>query len=168
MGDLQNLSGGEAIAKIKHMLAHTKVCMFCTDLEEIPFSTRPMAAQDVDEQGNVWFLSGKDSHKNQEIADDRQVQLIFANPDRNEFLSISGIASILTDRKLIEEKWSPIAKSWFTEGKNDSSISCIRVQPLLGYYWDTKHGKVVSLIKIVAGAVSGVTMDDGLEGELSV
>jgi hypothetical protein len=37
-----------------------------------------------------------------------------------------------------------------------------------GYYWDTKHGHAVALVKMIAGALSGKTLDDSIEGTLKV
>jgi len=64
--------------------------------------------------------------------------------------------------------WQPILKTWFTEGKDDPRISVIKVEPIEGYYWDTRHNKAIGLIKRVAGAVAGKTMDDSIEGKLNV
>jgi hypothetical protein len=44
----------------------------------------------------------------------------------------------------------------------------IKVQPLDGYYWDTKHAQVVGLVKRVIGAAIGKTMDDSIEGKIKV
>ncbi len=53
MGDKINLGNKEAIAKIKELAEGARIGMFCTDLSNQPFSTRPMAIQEVDEQGNL-------------------------------------------------------------------------------------------------------------------
>ena len=83
-------------------------------------------------------------------------------------MNIFGKAFIYKDKNTIEDKWSPIAKAWFNEGKEDPNLTVIRVQPEHTYYWDTKSGKVVSLLKIAVGAVIGKPLDDGIEGKLSV
>ena len=66
------------------------------------------------------------------------------------------------------ELWQPILKVWFTEGINDPRISVIKVEPLEGYYWDTKNNAVIGMIKRAAGAIIGKTMDDSIEGKLRV
>ena len=53
MGDFKNLNNEEAIAKLKKLAEDIKICMFCTDLTHVPFSTRPMGVQEVDEFGNI-------------------------------------------------------------------------------------------------------------------
>ncbi|MEO7834943.1 MAG: pyridoxamine 5'-phosphate oxidase family protein, partial [Ginsengibacter sp.] len=52
--------------------------------------------------------------------------------------------------------------------KKDPNISVIKVIPENAYYWDTAHGKMISLLKIAASVVSGKTMDDGVEGKLEI
>ena len=163
----QNLSGTEAAKKIKELVDHTKSCFFCTKRQGESIGTRPMSVQQVDDEGNLWFLSANDSEKNHEIQADSAVELFFQGSPHSDFLHIKGIASISIDKSKIDELWEPLAKVWFTEGKEDPRISVIKVMPTEGYYWDTKHGMVVSSIKMLIGAATGKTMDDSIQGELN-
>jgi general stress protein 26 len=166
--EIHDLSHREAIEKIQLLTKHNKICMFTTHLTEVPFQTRPMSVQEVDDDGNLWFLSGADSRKNWDISEDARVQLVFANQSDYEFLSIFGHAEEFKDRDKIEQIWNPIAKAWFKEGKDDPNITAIRVTPEDAYYWDTKSNKAVALLKIVTSVFTGKTMDDGEEGTLRV
>ena len=125
-----------------------------------------MAVQKVDGEGNLWFLSANDSHKNHDIALDPKVQLFFQGSPHSDFLTIYGNATISTDKKLIKELWEPLAKAWFTEGEDDPRITVIKVSDDDGYYWDNKHGDAIALLKITAGAIMGKTLDDSIEGEI--
>jgi general stress protein 26 len=124
--------------------------------------------QKVCDQGNFWFMSPSDSDKNLEIEADPRVQLFISNPSKYEFLSVYGKATISRDRLKIDEFWSDIAKAWFPEGKDDPRITIIKVIPEEGFYWDTKDGKLVSMIKIAASAILGKTLEEGVEGTISV
>lgn len=168
MGQTKNLHNDEAIKKIKDLIDDIKTCMFCTEVQNLPFKTRPMATLEVDDEGNLWFMSNKESNKNDEIKTDDRVQLIYAKGGDSEFLSLSGKANIIKDQAKIDELWNTYAKAWFQGGKDDPNISLIKVIPDEAYYWDTVHGKVVSLLKIAASVVSGKTMDDGVEGKISI
>ena len=64
--------------------------------------------------------------------------------------------------------WTNFAKAWFTEGEDDPRITVIKVAATEGYYWDTKHGKLVSFIKRLAGAATGITLDDSIQGTISI
>ena len=166
----ENLTSTEAVKKLKELSESARICMFCTELTTLPNNARPMSLQECDEEGNLWFLSSADSNKNFEIADDNRVQLYFMNNGSSEYLSILGKAYIYHDKNTIEDKWSPLAKAWFEDGKNDPLVSVIRVTPDETYYWDTKAGKFVTMVSFLAAAVTGKTTDnsDGVEGSLTV
>lgn len=165
----KDLFGEEAKKKIKELAESAKTCFFCTAIEpDKPFSTRPMAVQKVDEDGNFWFLSAIDSNKNQEVENNHDVQLLFQGSSYSDFLNIYGKATITQDKEKIKELWDPSIKTWFTEGVDDPRISVIKVEPQNGYYWDTKHSMPIAMIKRLAGAAIGKTIDDSIEGELKV
>ncbi len=165
----KDLIGKEAVEKIKELTDKAGSCFFCTRIATgHQFHSRPMVPEKIDDDGNLWFMSANDSHKNKEINQDAAVQLLFQGSSYSGFLSIYGTASISTDRKMIEELWKPTMKTWFTEGIDDSRITVIRVRPTDGYYWDTKNGIAVATVKRLYGAVVGETYDDSIEGSISV
>jgi len=164
MGDTKNLSGTASIAEIKKLVNELNTCMFCTHSMG-KLKSRPMSVQSVDDDGNIWFLSDKNSHKNAEIMANAGVDLLFGE-GRDKWLAIHGNAELLYDQEKIKELWTPIAKIWFTDGVTDPDISVIKVTYNDGYYWDNKHGRMVAIAKMAAAFVTGTTMDDGIEGEL--
>ena len=169
MGDVKNLTATDAVEKIREIAKDANICIFVTDLSSLPLAGRPMATQEVDEQGNIWFMSDRNSDKNRHIEDDEQVQLFYSHTTNYEYLSIFGRAEIVNDRSKIEKLWTPMAKTWFKEGKDDPNISLIKVIPEDAYYWDTKNNKMVSLIKFAMGAIGITPKDDGgIEGKLKV
>src|ERR1044072_7732691 len=164
----KNLSGAEAAEKIKELVEKANICFFCTELKSgKPFATRPMSVQKIDDNGDVWFLSAVDSHKNEQLQKDPHVQLLFQGSDFSDFLSIYGTATISKDKEKIKELWEPMVKAWFTEGIDDPRITVIKVEPEDGYYWDTKHNTMVAFAKTIIGAVTGITMDDSVEGRIN-
>ncbi|MBC7487177.1 MAG: pyridoxamine 5'-phosphate oxidase family protein [Cytophagaceae bacterium] len=163
--NFKDLSGPEAIKKITSLAKKASSCFFCTNIiSGQSFATRPMSPQKIDEEGNFWFLSAKDSNKNVQLMRDPYVQLLFQGSHYSDFLTLYGDATISYDRKKIKELWDPSIKTWFTEGVDDPRISVIKVEPWEGYYWDTKHGIVVAGLKRAAGAILGKTLDDSIEG----
>lgn len=164
-----HLSGAEAVAKMRELVKKAPTCMFGTSITTgSPISMRPMSVQRVDDDGSLWFLSANDSHKDTEILQDGRVQLVFAGSAHTDFMTLYGRAELSADRKIIEELWSPLLKTWFTEGKDDPRISVIQVIPESGYYWDTKHSRPIVFAKMVVGAVLGKTLDDSIQGQLRI
>ena len=168
MGTKKNFTGSEGIEKMKDLIKSADMCMFATNLNETPIPARPMSTREVDEEGNIWFYSRSTSKKNEEIKTDKRVQLFYSNPSSSEFLNISGNAVIIKDAKKAKELWSVWAKTWFPDGVTDPELTLIKVQPTNVNYWDTKHNRMVSLIKIMAGALTGKELDDSVEGKINI
>lgn len=167
--NFENLRGKEAVEKIKELTEKAGSCFFCTRiLTGHQFHSRPMVPEKIDDDGNLWFMSAKDSHKNKEIIDNPAVQLLFQGSSYSNYLSIYGNATISTDRKMIEELWKPTMKTWFTEGIDDPRITVIKISPTDGYYWETKNGIAVATVKRLYGAIVGETYDDSIEGKIIV
>lgn len=163
----KDVFGEEAIQKIKMLAAKAGSCFMCTKIETgKSFSSRPMAPEKIDGQGNFWFLSASDSHKNKELEKDPAVQLLFQGSSYSDFLSVYGRAEISRDRQKIDELWDDTMKTWFTQGKDDPQITVIKVIPSEGYYWDIKNNLLVALAKRLYGAAVGETYDDSVEGNI--
>ncbi len=169
MKDGKNLIDDEAIAKLKSMVSEIDTCLFCTHLAAPDETTcRPMAVQNVCDQGNIWFFSNVDSEKNAQILQDKGVQLYFAHPGKQSYLVVHGEAKIIIDRAKTEELWTPLAKAWFKDGKDDAHISIIKVTPSSSYYWDTEGSRMVSFLKLVTSAITGTQPPTGSEGSLNI
>src|SRR5262245_39127390 len=102
----ENLRGAEATAKIRQLTTPGSNCFFCTSC---PLGdnggVRPMNIRQVDEQGNLWFLSASDSHLNQELNRDQRVKIFLQDSKNYEFLYLTGRATLSTDRQKIKELW---------------------------------------------------------------
>ena len=165
----EDLSSQDAVKKIKEVVDKTPTCFFCTAVATGGSSAgRPMNVRQVDEEGNLWFLSAGDSRKNKELALDPCVKLYFQGSAHSDFLQLNGRATVSRDKAKIKELWEPLIKTWFTGGVDDPRITIIKVEPSEGHYWDTKHGNSVSGIKMLVGALIGQTLDDSIEGKLHV
>src|SRR5690349_19705641 len=91
----KDLSGKEAVKKMREITDKNKTCFFCThSTDDIPMAVRPMSLQQLDDNGDFFFLSADDSHKNKQIAADNRVQLLFQKSSYADFLSLNGTATI--------------------------------------------------------------------------
>jgi general stress protein 26 len=165
----EDLRGQDAVQKIKEMVEQAENCFFCSAVATgASNGDRPMNVRQVDDEGNLWFLSASDSRKNQELELDPSVKLYFQGSKHSDFMQLNGQATISRDREKIEELWSKLVETWFTEGKDDPRVTVIKVTPTEGYYWDTKHGMAVAGVKMLIGAMLRKTMDDSVQGKLDV
>jgi general stress protein 26 len=139
----EDLNGAKAIEKMRELVGKSETCFFCTEKRTAGSSgTRPMSVQEVDQAGNLWFLSAYDSHKNEELASDPSVALYFQGSAHSDFLVLYGKASLSRDKAKIDQLWEPVIKTWFTEGKDDPRITYYQGRAerrlLLGH--QTRHG----------------------------
>lgn len=164
----KNLNSKEAIEKLQSLINDIGTCMFFTNTQTGIHNTRPMAAIEVDINGNIWFFANLKSGKVKDIEKDSHVHLVFASPSKDSYVDLRGRASIEQDRKSIEDKWNPIIKAWFPEGKNDPDLCLIKVKTDEAHYWDTESTKMVTVLKMVASIVTGKQLTEGIHGDLLV
>ena len=169
MNNVKDLTHSESIDKLRELVEEINICLFCSNLKTDNGSTcRPMGAQKVCEQGNIWFFSEVNSDKNREIKQDKHVQLFFSHPGKSSYLVVNGEAEVIIDKNKTDELWTPFAKIWFKEGKDDPNISIIKVKPSTAYFWDTDGNKMINFFKMIASVVTGTNLVSGMEGELKV
>ena len=145
------------------------IAMFCTNLGARPFNSCPMSTQQVEDDGTIWFLSAKDSDHNADLAQDGACQLIYSSKvGETDHLSLFGNAEVTFDRAKAEELFDTMEKAWFPGGIDDPNFSMIRFTPSQGYYWDTKHGKMISFAKMMASIVTGSSADGGVSGKREI
>lgn len=164
----ENLNNQEAVDKLKKLVDSIDICLFCTDVNNGKMNVAPMSRQEVDENGNIWFLAHVESHTCKNIEKDDNVVLNFANASNYEFLSVHGTATSSRDLARIDKYWNKMMEAWFEKGKEDPSIRIIQVNPSDAEFWETKDGKVITFLKVAASALTGKSVDTGNEGKLSL
>lgn len=167
--NFKNLAGSEAVEKLKGLAEDAKTCFFLSNIKTgLPASARPMTVQQVDDEGNLWFLIANDSNTYTELQSEPLAQLFFQGSKYSDYLDVYGVATLSDDKEKIKEFWKPILKTWFTEGEDDPRIAVVKLEPTQAYYWDNKHGNAVAFVKQLAGAALGKTLDDSVEGKLEL
>lgn len=150
-----NLQASEEIEKLKDLVEDIDICHFCTNLKTgVGVTTRPMSAQKVDEEGNLWFFSNINSDENRKIKTDKRMQLFFSHPSKSSYLMANGEAEIIIDKNKTAELWTPLVKTCFKEGKDHPNISTIKVNTLTAYYWNTEGNKMINFFKMIASVAT--------------
>src|SRR5438552_2565870 len=107
------------IEKLAELIKGIRIAMLTTTDADGSLHSRPMATQEAPFDGELWFLTGQRSHKVQEIDRDHHVSLSYADPGDNCYVSVTGTARLVKDRKKAEELWNPLYKAWFPKGLDD-------------------------------------------------
>lgn len=165
----ENLHNQEAIEKLKEMVDKIDIGMICSFTSESDYPHAvPMSRQEVDEEGNIWFIFSSESETYQHLQNNNKVSLLYAHVGDYNFLSINGTAEISRDQERIDKYWNKMIEAWFEKGKEDPHIRILKVIPGEAHYWDNKSNKLVTLMKVAASAISGQQLDIGREGKLNL
>lgn len=143
----------------KHLgeiIQEIQVGMLTTVREDGGLCSRPMYAQEIDGNGSVWFFTSQDSELVKEVRGNSRVNLSFSSVVKNKYVSASGTAWEVSDRKKMEELWSPAYKAWYPNGLQTAGIILLRVDLDTAEYWDAPGSPVVKAIEFVK-AVTGRT-----------
>ena len=169
MTNIENLENKEGIEKLKKLVEDIKFCFFKTNTENQNIdSSTIMTAQNVDENGNIWFFSGIDSDRNRDIKINKQVELYFSSPEKNVYLSVNATAHVVLDKEKMTELWNPLLKIWFKDGVNDKNISLIKLTTTTANYWDSEGGKMINFLKMIAAVITGNDNIDSVHGTIKI
>lgn len=152
---MENRTHDENVKKLLELIKDVNVAMLTTIENDRQLRSRPMATMEAKPDGQLWFFTGLDSSKVGEIQRDQHVNLSYADPKSQVYVSISGSGRIVRDRAKMEELWSPIHKAWFPKGLEDPNIALLQVDIEQAEYWDSPSSKVVQLIGFVKAIATG-------------
>ncbi len=116
----------ESIEKLGDLIKGVQTAMLTT-IDGGVLRSRPMATQETEFDGDLWFFTSLQTHKTDEIEKDNRVNVSYAAPSDNIYVSVSGTAEIIKDKARMEELWNPILKAWFPKGLDDPNIVLLKV-----------------------------------------
>ena len=140
--------------KLWDLISSIKFAMLTTE-DGGHLRSRPMAASQKGFDGVLWFFTRASSHKTEEIQADQRVGVSYADPDRQNYVSMSGSASLVRDKAAIDEHWSEILRSWFPKGKDDPDIALLRITVTQAEYWDAPNSTMVHAYGYLKARLTG-------------
>ncbi len=159
----------EEMKTLREMVQGIDFAMLTTVSAEGTLHSRPMSTNgDVEFDGDLWFFTCQSSHKVEEIAANPRVNVSFAHPGKQEYLSMSGVAELVRDQAVIDRLWKPQHKVWFPKGKDDPEIMLLKVHVHQAEYWDSPSSPVAKLIALVKVATGSSPMDIGENRKLDL
>lgn len=146
----------ETIAKI---VQGARVAMVTTVADDGRLVSRPLAMQERAFDGELWFFTEDPSPKTDQISANPQVNV--AVESSNDYVSLSGTATVSRDRTMIEGLWNRHAEAWFENGIDDPAVALLHVDVDSAEYWTIDAPKVVAVAKYAAALVTGNQPDIG-------
>jgi general stress protein 26 len=144
-----------------------RIAMMTTQEADGTLRSRPMATQDVEFDGDLWFFTSSDAPKVSEVSQHHQVNISYSKPDDNLFVSVSGVAELVRDHDTIKHYWRHFYKAWFPQGLDDPTLALLKVHVESAEYWDVPSGKMTLLYRLTKKA-AGTWEDIGEDVKLDM
>jgi general stress protein 26 len=154
-------------AKLTELIKDIKFAMFTTHKIQGHLHSRPMTTQNkrIDDDA-LWFFMSRSGDPVAEFQGDDQVNVSYADPGSDTYVSVSGTAQVVEDRARKQALWNKQAEAWFKGGIDDPDLALVRVQIEHADYWDVKENKLVQLYKQAEAAMTGKPPKMGEHGHI--
>ncbi|MES2959124.1 MAG: pyridoxamine 5'-phosphate oxidase family protein [Pseudomonadota bacterium] len=149
----------EAREHLWSLIKDIRFAMFTArDMHDGHLHSRPMTTQNskLDEDSSLWFFMSRKSDPVADLQADPAVNVAYADPGADSYVSITGKAAVIDDLAMKEHLWNKLAEAWFPQGARDPDLALVRVRITHANYWDVKESKVVQLFKMAKAAMTGV------------
>lgn len=144
----------DARATVVRIVDDARIAMFTTMTGDGRHLSRPMAVQEVEFDGDLWFFCRDDSDKVAQLTANPQVNVTIADDKHSSWTSISGRADVVRDQDKMAELWSAPLKVWFEDGLETPALALVRVRAESAEHWDGSQSNVKQLLGAVRAAVT--------------
>lgn len=151
------MTNEEPVAKVAELLKEFKICMLTTVDGDGHLVSRPMAVQEVEFDGDLWFFTDEKSHKVEETSEDSRVNVSFSS--RDSWVSVSGKIETVRDEGKTKELWSKSLEAWFPDGPETLGILLLKVEAHTAEYWDSPGSTVTTALSFVKAKVTGERLE---------
>ena len=121
-------------------------------LHSAPLTTQNKAA---DEGQALYFFISRKSEMATCVAKDGNVNVAYAHPGDDSYVSVAGHAMIVEDQTKKDYLFTSFAKAWFAGGATDPDLALLQVNIGHVEYWDVKESKMMQLAKMAKAAITG-------------
>jgi general stress protein 26 len=155
----------DAIKRVKELVEDIDFTMLTTVDAAGNLVSRPMSTREMDENGAIWFFTGDQTKKVDEVEADHDVGLSYLDAKGMRFVSVAGKAIVVHDQAKMKELYTPSLDIWFEDGLDTPGVALLKVTPVECEFWEPKHGKVVMAAGMLKALVTKDTPDDTMRHE---
>lgn len=149
----------DEVARVAELLQKFRIAMLTTVSEDGALTSRPMAVQEAEFDGDLWFFAQRDSHQVANIRRQPEVGVALASSDT--WVSIAGTAEIVDDTAKARELWNKAVEAWFPDGPQDPNVILVKVHADGAEYWDSPGSRVTTLLSYAKSRLTGKRPDVG-------
>jgi general stress protein 26 len=145
--------------KVAELLKDERFGLFTTIAPDGTLISRPMALQQVEFDGDLWFFAERSSRKVGHITANPQVNV--STSGSSSWVSLTGHAVVVDDLAKKRELWNSLVEAWFPDGPEDPDVVLLRVDAASAEYWDSPGGRVASVLSFAKAKLTGQAYDGG-------
>jgi general stress protein 26 len=153
-------AGTADLQKISGLIKDIKVAMLTSD-DGGHLRSRPMVAAQKDFAGELFFFTRVSAPKVGEVEQHSQVNVSYADADKQNYVSLSGTGEIVRDPAVVRAHWSEAMRTWFPKGKEDPDLAILKVSVDQAEYWDAPSSTMVYLYGYVKAVTTSVSPHPG-------
>ncbi|HEY9881319.1 MAG TPA: pyridoxamine 5'-phosphate oxidase family protein [Leptolyngbyaceae cyanobacterium] len=158
----------QQIQKLRDLIKDIDYCMLTT-LNEGHLRSRPMSSNgEIEPNGDLFFFTYGSSHKVDEVNNQHQVNVSFADPHKQRYVSLSGMAEVVRDRNKMQQLWKPELKAWFPQELDEPDIALLKVSVDQAEYWDSPAGWVAKTLGYIKATVTGEKAGSGENAKINL
>ena len=109
---------------------------------------QPMTAFAEPENGALWFFTRNSTDLAKAVGDGSPAMFVIQAKDQDLQACLGGRLSLDHDRDRIDRYWGPMVAAWFPEGKDDPSLTLIRMDVADASVWLTEGGLIKMAFEI--------------------
>jgi general stress protein 26 len=145
----------DPVAKLNELIKEIDFAMLTTIRSDGSLHSCPMATQEVDADGVIWFFSHAKTEKVEAIRTDPRVNLAYSDADSQRYISITGRCELVRDHVKAKQLWKPVYGTWFPRGIEDPNLILLKVHVQEADYWHTDESRMVKLLGFANTSISG-------------
>lgn len=154
------------ISKVTDIINGARIGMVTTVNEQGALVSRPLAVQDVKDDGDMWFFTGLGTSQVAHVRNDPRVNVSFGK--NTEWVSVAGNAEVVTDRQIIRDMWNQTVEAWFPDGPETPEVCLLRVDSESAEYWTSPGGTAATVLQWVKSKVTHSRMSLGESGTVDL
>ena len=147
-------------------LKRHEACMLVTRDGDV-LRARPMHPVIDRAKDRIHFVTSAENHKDDEIRQNPDVALTFADNGSMTFISLSGHASISDGRNTLQHIWNHRMDAWFEGGADDPRARLLTVEVTQGEIWDGPSNRLVASLKLALASATDTEPHLGHNEKLS-
>jgi general stress protein 26 len=139
--------------KVQDLIRSSRIAMLTSVSPEGTLVSKPMANQDVEFDGVVWFIAERSSAKVRNIEANPHVNVSYSTS--SSWVSLAGRAAVVDDHAKLAELWDTFTDAWMEGGPDNPNNVLIKVDADSAEYWDSPGSKVTQVVNLVKAKVTG-------------